>query len=82
MSAAMDSRTDTIYIELLDEGTTVCRPTTGVALGGDVYRVQATPNYDPDDEQWEFVPGTIVKCEREVRSGGSILVAKRIVEQP
>jgi hypothetical protein len=37
MSAEMGSCTRTIYVELLDEGTTVVRPTQGEALDKDVY---------------------------------------------
>jgi len=80
MSAATDSSTNTIYIELLDEGTAVARPTRGIPLGEDVYRVLAAPDYDPDDEHWEFAPGCVVHCEREIRNGEEILVAKRLAE--
>ena len=54
--------TERIYIQLLDEGTWVCRPTQGEVLGNSLYRVLAIPNYDPEDEVWEFLPGTIVRC--------------------
>ena len=82
MSAAMDSSTSMIYVHLLDEGTTVVRPTQGASLGGDVYKVLATPDYDPDDEHWEFPPGSIVRCVREKRDGENILVADAAVSNP
>jgi hypothetical protein len=75
MSAATDSNIRTIYIPLLDEGTSVMRPTQGELLGGGLYRVLATPTYDPDDEHWEFPPGTVVHCVTETRDGKDILVA-------
>ena len=78
MSAATDSNTSTIYIVLLDEGTTVLRPTQGIARGEDVYEVLAIPGYDPDDEHWEFTPGNVVKCEQEIRGGEEILVARSL----
>jgi hypothetical protein len=66
-----------IYIPLLNEGTDVLRPTQGLVLGSDEVQVLPTPDYDPTDEEWEFPPGTKVKCAREIRSGGEILVARQ-----
>jgi hypothetical protein len=57
-----------IYVALLNEGTDVWRPTTGEKIGDDVFKILATPDYDPDDEQWEFLPDTIVKCKIEVKN--------------
>ena len=75
MSAATDTSTSPIYIHLLDEGTTVVRPTQGVPLGSGVYRVLPTADYDPDDEHWQFPPGSIVRCVMERREGEDVLVA-------
>ena len=52
MSAAMASSTNhvTIYVRLLNEGTTVYRPTSAVAEGLVTYRLGATEGYDPNDE--------------------------------
>jgi hypothetical protein len=79
MSAEMTSSTDvrTVYVPLLNEGTAVVRPAQAVKLGEDVYRVLPTSDYDPNDEEWEFPPGTSVECELETRSGEEVLVAKR-----
>lgn len=79
MSAEMGSCTRTIYVELLDEGTTVVRPTQGEALDKDVYRLLPTPDYDPDDEHWEFAPGSVVRCVQEIRDGEEVLVARELV---
>lgn len=76
MSAAMDSNTNTIYVELLDEGTFVLRPTLGEALSESTFRLLATSDYDPALETWKFKPGTIVKCEWEKYNGEPLLVAK------
>ena len=51
-----------LYVPLLNEGTDVLRPTTGVFVVPDVVRVEATDDYDPDIEDWEFPPGTEVRC--------------------
>jgi hypothetical protein len=79
MAAEKGLSNRTIYVPLLEEGTPVVRPTQGVPLGNDVYRVLATPNYSPEDEKWEFPPGSIVRCKFEVRSNEEILVAHELV---
>ncbi|MDD4890992.1 MAG: hypothetical protein PHU85_13810 [Phycisphaerae bacterium] len=66
----------TIYIPLRNEGVPVWRPTLGVDLGGDVYRVLPTEHCDPGDEEWEFLPGSVVRCQREINAGELLLIAK------
>ena len=78
MSEAMGSDTERIYIPLLDEGTVVVRPTRGVPLAEGIYRVLATATYDPEDENWEFPPGSIVRCVLELRNGHELLVAREL----
>ncbi|MGB4101341.1 MAG: hypothetical protein WBK91_05495 [Alphaproteobacteria bacterium] len=56
--------TVTVYVQLLEEGTDTIRPTQAMPLGGDLYKLLPTPNYDPEDEIWEFVPGSVVRCKR------------------
>ena len=75
----MASSTDVriVYIPLLNEGTSVVRPAQAIRLRENVYQVLPTSDYDPDDEEWEFPPGTSVECEPETRSGQDVLVAKR-----
>lgn len=68
-----------IYVPLIDEGTEVVRPTVGLPLGGEIYRVLATPLYNPNDEHWKFPPGSIVRCAREMRDGDDVLVAQELV---
>ncbi len=79
MSAEMVSSTNilTIYIPLLNEGTTVVRPSQGVKLGENTYKVLPTQSYDPNDEAWQFPPGSIVACASETRNRQEILVASR-----
>jgi len=55
--------TSTIYIRLLEEAVTCIRPTQAEPLRDGTYRVLATRSYDPADEVWEFLPGSIVHCE-------------------
>ena len=81
MSEAMVLSTDPIvlYIRLLNEGTDVLRPTTGVVLGQNVVQVLATSDYDPAIEEWEFPPGSQVRCVSEIRGGREVLVARHRV---
>lgn len=75
------SNIKTIYIQLLDEGTVVYRPTKGLHVHRNVYRVLATPDYDEKDERWEFAPGSLVYCEQETLSEKKLLVAKSLVNE-
>jgi hypothetical protein len=67
----------TVYVLLLDEGTEVFRPTEADPCGTGLYRFRITPDYDPDDESWEFPPGTLEKVEE--RRGGNFLLAVRAI---
>jgi hypothetical protein len=79
MSAEMASSTKIIelYMPLLNEGTEVFRPTTGVLLGSDVVQVLATADYDPTNEEWAFPPGSKVRCVSETRGGQMLMIARQ-----
>ena len=81
MSAETVSSTNTVelYIPLLNEGTEVLRPTKGLLLESDVVQVLATTDYDPTIEEWEFPPGSKVRCVSEARGGREVLVARHRV---
>ena len=63
---------------LLNEGTPVWRPVEAIQIGKDTYQVP-TDTVVSDDEEWQFQPGTIVKCRTETLSGGDRLVAYEAV---
>lgn len=63
----------TVYVALLDEGVDVWRPVPAAHIGDDVYRLSADPV--PEEEQWAFEPGTVVRCEWRLLSDGETLVA-------
>jgi hypothetical protein len=69
-----------IYIPLLNEGTDVLRPTQGFVLGANEIQVLPTPDYDSTVEEWEFPPGTKVRCAKEIRGGRELLVARQRIE--
>lgn len=64
MESSEKTNTDlTIYIPLKNEDVEVFRPTDAMAFGDGYFKVLPTPYYDPTDEEWQFVPETIVKGE-------------------
>jgi len=73
---ASSIKTVEIYVPLLNEGTDVIRPTTGLVMTPEVVEVQATRDYDSTTEEWQFPPGSKVKCVPEVRDGRRLLVAR------
>jgi hypothetical protein len=56
------------------------RPTEGLPQADQTFTVLPTPEYDPDDEVWEFVPGTLVRCRKELQDGEEFLVASERVD--
>jgi hypothetical protein len=56
-----------IYVALLGEGTEVWRPVQALLTGDCVYLLQGQI---PSGESWQFSPGTHVRCEERVFSGG------------
>lgn len=66
-----------IYVRLLNEGTEVSRSTEALDLGNGLFELLPTPDYDPEDEDWEFCPGSVVRCERRFGSSGEHLLAVR-----
>lgn len=65
----------TVYVRLLDEGVPVLRPVPAVALSPGICRLERTDDYDPQDETWEFLPGTSVRCETVMLGDDSVLRA-------
>jgi hypothetical protein len=45
--------------------------------GSAISRVVPTPDYDTEDETWEFRPGSVVRCEKRQGSSGEYLLAVR-----
>lgn len=59
----------TVYVRLLDEGTEVARPTLAEEVEPSVYRLLPTQDYDPEDETWEFPPGSLVQLKSTEKGG-------------
>ena len=64
-----------IYVNLLDKGTPCSRPTQALALGNGLFELLPTKDYDPDDEHWEFLPGSFVRGMEAHRDGEPYLLA-------
>jgi hypothetical protein len=55
----------TVYVYLLNEGVDCWRPVPAVKVNDSIYILQGFDIYDPDDEEWEFPPGTRVLVEEK-----------------
>lgn len=64
-----------IYIQLLEEGTKVYRPVPAIEIENNIYEVQGFEIYDPEDEVWEFLPGTCVLVKEQILDGNNVLIA-------
>jgi hypothetical protein len=53
----------TVYVRLLDEGTDVFRPVSAQLVRDSTYLLGGENIFDPEDEHWEFPPGTTVNVE-------------------
>jgi hypothetical protein len=56
-----------IYVALLNEGTIVWRPVVAEAIGPRTHQILGPM---PDDEQWQFPPGSLVHCEQRTETSG------------
>jgi hypothetical protein len=64
-----------IYVNLLNEGTPCARPTQALTLGNGLFELLPTDGYDPELEDWELRPGSIVRGRKERRDGKVYLLA-------
>ena len=67
--------TVSIFVQLMDEGTIVARPTKALDLGNGLFEILPTPDYGSEDETWEFVPGSTVRAELCKSDSGEYLLA-------
>ncbi len=74
------STTEVVYVRLRGEGTIVYRPAPASSAGKDVARLITPDDYDPDDEDWEFKPGMLVRLESAHLEGQTVRVAVALAE--
>jgi hypothetical protein len=63
-----------VYVQLLNEGTIVYRPTTAISMGPNVVKLLEPSDFD-SDEEWEFPVGAVVTVSKMHLSGAEVLVA-------
>lgn len=67
---------NTLHVRLLNEEAAVWRPAPVAPLEGGLFKILPPDHYDPEDEEWEFPPGSIVACKETITDDGyEILVA-------
>lgn len=72
----MNQKTIEVYVVLLEEGTDTIRGTQAIDLGNGLFKLLPTPWYDPEDEIWEFLPGSVVRIKDwEDAHGNPLLLA-------
>lgn len=57
----MEEKIIKVYVPLLNEGSPTIRGTQAIEMGNNTCKILPTADYDPEDEEWEFLPNTIVK---------------------
>jgi hypothetical protein len=66
-----------LHVRLLNDGTEVYRSTRALKLGGGLFKLVASPGYDPADERWEHLPGATVRVEFHHGVTGDFPIAVR-----
>ncbi len=64
---------ETIYVALLNEGVDVWRPVEATAEENGIFRL--SPDEPDASEEWEFAPGSRVRCELRDLGNGPVPVA-------
>ena len=65
----------TIYISLMNEGTSCWRPIQAIEIGENTFEIPLDIVV-PEDEEWEFKPGARVKCrDKQFQDGTTGLIA-------
>lgn len=72
--------TTKIFIRLLEEGSPAAQGTEAIDMGNGLYKILPTPTYDPEDEIWEFIPGSIVRCTKtlDARDNEILLAVEKV----
>jgi len=60
---------------LVNEGLEVFRPIEVRDVGHGIYEILPTVDYDPADEEWEFLPGSQVRIQMRQADEGDYYIA-------
>ena len=66
-----------LHVRVLNHRGEVFRPTRALKLGGGLFKLVASPDYDPGQEQWELLPGATVRVELHPGAKGDFPLAVR-----
>ena len=75
METDIDNLLTTVYVALLDEGTDVFRPVEAIGMGNLRFDLLRPHVYDEHSEAWHYVPGSVVRCEKQEKDGEQVLIA-------
>jgi hypothetical protein len=77
----MTSNQSTIYVALKGEGTLAWRPVSAIPQADGTWLLLGSV---PDDEQWEFAPGMVVRCVEHLFQNGerSLVAAEAAMPNP
>lgn len=64
---------ETVYVNLLNEGTAVLKPVSAIHHHNNVYEIMVAE--EPDDDEYEFPLGSLVFVEHKSIGNKSALVA-------
>jgi hypothetical protein len=62
-------------------GTEVWRPVDATSIRDNIYQINPE-TIIPQTENWQFLPGDVVRCEEKLLSEGKSIVAVEKVEFP
>ncbi|WP_260458319.1 hypothetical protein [Bacteroides salyersiae] len=64
-----------IYVQLLNEEAAAYRPVSAYLIERSIYKIDGSEYYNPEDEEWEFLPGMYVLVEEKKLDDENVLVA-------
>ncbi|PXW87826.1 hypothetical protein C8R34_10974 [Nitrosomonas sp. Nm84] len=67
-----------LYVRLLNEGVEVFRPVSATQVAPNVFVLDGADSYDPEDEEWEFPPGSRISTVERMMEGNRVLIARRL----
>jgi hypothetical protein len=59
-----------LHVRLLNGASDALRATLGIEVGGGMYKLFPTDDYETQQESWEFVPGSMVRAEERTNTAG------------
>lgn len=64
-----------VFVDLPEEGSPTIYGVPAEIIGNGRYKLLTPEEYDPEDTVMQFLPGSVVRCEKKMNRGKEILVA-------